>query len=129
MRSGGSTGAPLSTVTGTFADVVWLVPTSRARALRVWPPFGVPVVSQLTLYGAAVSSSPRGWPSRRNCTPATPMSSDALAVTLMVPLNVEPAAGAVTDTDGGLLSAGAPLVNQTESCELAPLQPVPPPSA
>ena len=57
------------------------------------------------------------------------MSSEALAVTLVVPLTVEPAAGAVTDTAGGLGSAGAALVNHTESCGLAPLPPVPPPMA
>ena len=43
-----------------------------------------PVVSQLTVKGALVSSAPRATPSRKNCTPATPTLSDAPAVTLTV---------------------------------------------
>ena len=51
----------------------------RARAVKVWLPGVAPVVFQLTVYGAEVSSAPRFAPSRRNCTPATPTLSDALA--------------------------------------------------
>ena len=64
-------------------------------------------------YGAAVSSTPRLAPSSRNCTPATPMLSAAVAVTVIVPVTV-PAAGAVIDTVGGVVSATG-LLTVTET--------------
>ena len=46
-------------------------------------------------------------PSTLNCTPTTPTLSDALAETVMLPVTVAPAAGAVIATVGGVVSAGA----------------------
>ena len=53
-----------------------------------------------------MSSAPRLAPSRVNWTPATPTLSEALALTGVVPETLAPAAGALTATLGGLLSAG-----------------------
>ena len=78
--------------------------------MSVWPPFTAVVVFQLTEYGATRSSAPRVAPSNLNCTPATPMSSLALAVTLTVPETVVPAAGAVMLTVGGVVSAVTVIV-------------------
>src|SRR4051812_43035272 len=89
---------------------------SRARARSVCDPSATVTLSQLMLYGAAPSSAPTSAPSRRNCTPLTPTSSSAPAVTDRVPLTVDPAAGAVTDTVGGVVSLGA--VNDTVLSEL-----------
>ena len=54
-----------------------------------------------TLYGLVVSSLPKLTPSSLNCTPATAVSSLAVAVTVTVPETVALSAGAVTDTVGG----------------------------
>src|SRR2546423_1585338 len=62
----------LDAVTGTAADVVVFPAASRARAARVCAPLAAVVVFQGAEYGAAVSSAPRGLPSSRNWTPATP---------------------------------------------------------
>src|SRR5207247_2198184 len=77
---------------------------SRARAVRVCDPLLVVVVSQLTTYGALVSSAPRAAPSRKNWTPATPTLSEAVAVTDTGPETVAPLAGAVMLTVGGVVS-------------------------
>ena len=53
-----------------------------------------------------MSSAPRFAPSRVNCTPATPMLSAASALTGVVPDTVAPAAGALTETVGGVVSGG-----------------------
>src|SRR5438045_774802 len=66
-------------VTVTPADVVDRPAASRARALSVCAPLDAVVESQLIAYGSAVTSEPSGAPSSRNCTPATPTSSDAFA--------------------------------------------------
>src|SRR5207302_6850185 len=57
-------------------------------------------------YGAVVLSAPRLVPSSRNCTPATPTSSEALAVTDTVPNTVWPLLGEVMLTVGGVVSGG-----------------------
>jgi hypothetical protein len=44
-----------------------------------------------------------------NCTLATPTLSLALALTVIVPLAVDPGAGAVRLTVGGVVSAGGPF--------------------
>ena len=62
---------------------------------------------QETLYGLVVSSLPRLTPSSLNCTPATPVSSLALALTEIVPDTVALFAGAVTDTVGGWSGGGS----------------------
>ena len=96
--------ATFATVAATAADVVWLPAASRARAVSVCEPLAVAVVFQLTEYGAVVSSAPSATPSSRNCTPATPTLSDAVAETVTVPDTVLPAAGAVTDAVGAVVS-------------------------
>src|SRR5262249_53950112 len=60
------------------------------------------VVFQLTLYGEAVSSAPRLTPSNWNCTPTTPLLSEAVAETVIVPSTVAPLAGAEMETVGGV---------------------------
>src|SRR4029077_8186061 len=92
------------TVTVTAALGAVLPAASRATAVSVCEPLLAVVVFQEAAYGAVVSSTPRLAPSRRNCTPATPTLSDALAVTLIVPVTVAPLAGAVTLTVGGVVS-------------------------
>ena len=61
-------------------------------------------MSQVTVYGATVSSAPRLEPSSLNWTPATPTLSDAFAPTDTVPETTAPAAGAVTATAGFVVS-------------------------
>src|SRR3954462_2448909 len=55
-------------------------------------------------YGADITSGPSGAESRRNCTPATPMSSEAPAATTTLVPETGPAEGAVSDTVGGVAS-------------------------
>jgi hypothetical protein len=62
-------------------------------------------------YGALVSSAPMLAPSTRNCTPASPRSSAAVAVTCTSPVTVAPSAGAVIETVGG-----TPLSTLTATC-------------
>ena len=62
------------------------------------------VESQATEYGDVVSSAPRFTPSSLNCTPTTPTLSLAVAVTFVVPVMLAPAAGAVIDTEGAVVS-------------------------
>ena len=50
-----------------------------------------------------MSSAPRLAPSSLNCTPTTPTSSEASAVTGTVPATVAPLAGDVTATAGGVV--------------------------
>jgi hypothetical protein len=104
---GGGGGAMLATVTVTGAEgALWLPAASRAIAVRVCEPLLAEVVSQETEYGALVSSAPRLAPSSRNCTPATPTLSAALAVTGTVPDIVSPSRGDVILTVGGVVSGG-----------------------
>ena len=60
-------------------------------------------MSQTTVYGSPVTSAPKGAPSTKNCTPATPTVSDAVATTGTRPKTVDPEAGAVIATDSGEL--------------------------
>src|SRR5437870_2928816 len=105
------TGGALSTVTLTAAVVAVLPAASRATAVKLWEPLATRVVFQEIAYGAAVTSAPRLTPSSLNCTPTTPTLSVALAETVTVPATVAPAAGAVIDTVGGVVSGGAAVVN------------------
>jgi hypothetical protein len=89
---------------------------SRALTLSTCRAFVAVVVSQLIPYGAVVSSAPSGWPSRRNCTPATPTSSVAVAVTLTLPDTTAPAGGAVTVALGGDVSGGPVAVLKATMC-------------
>jgi hypothetical protein len=74
-------GTVFETVTATGADVALLPAASRATAVSVCVPLLVVVVFHETEKGATTSSVPRAAPSRRNLTPATPVLSDAVAVT------------------------------------------------
>src|SRR5437762_1743429 len=97
-------GGALSTVTLTTAEVAVFPAASRATALRLWMPLLAMVVFHERGYGAAVTSAPRLTPSSLNCTPTTPTLSVALTETVIVPVTVEPAAGALIETVGGALS-------------------------
>jgi hypothetical protein len=61
----------------------------------------------LTLNGEIVSGDPSGVPSTKKVTAATPVSSEALAVTGTVPDTVVPPLGDVIVTAGAVASAGA----------------------
>src|SRR5881409_4292713 len=100
LRSGGA----LSTVTLTALAGAVLPAASRAMAVKLWEPLATRVVFHEREYGAANTSAPRFAPSSLNCTPTTPTLSVALAETVVVPATVEPAAGAVIDTVGGVVS-------------------------
>src|SRR6266849_72305 len=102
-------GAALDTVTVTGAEVARLPAASRATAVSACDPFATLVVSQGTEYGAVVSSAPSAALSTKNCTPATPTLSEALAVTVVVPETGVPDPGDVILTVGGVVSAGAAL--------------------
>src|SRR5207247_908741 len=97
-------GTRLLTVTLTAAEVAALPAASLAAAVTLWLPFALKVVFQDIEYGAVVTSAPRFTPSSLNCTPTTPTSSVAFAETVIVPETEAPAAGAVMDTLGGVVS-------------------------
>jgi hypothetical protein len=94
----------LETVTVTGAEVVRLPAASRATAVRVYEPLLAVVVSTEIEYGAVVSSAAKSAPLTLNWTPATPLSSDAVALMLIVPETVAPEAGDVMLTVGGMVS-------------------------
>src|SRR6185295_682561 len=79
-------GAVLSTVTLTAADVVVLPAASRETAVKVCGPSATAAVSHEIEYGAALASAPIWTPSTRKRTPTTPTLSEALALTVTVPL-------------------------------------------
>ncbi|PYQ38251.1 MAG: hypothetical protein DMF77_24595 [Acidobacteria bacterium] len=70
--------------------------------------------------GAVVSSDPAFAPSTRNCTPATPTLSEALAETVITPETVAPADGAVIVTVGGVVSIGVTVNPHTWSVPAGP---------
>ena len=88
----------------TAAEVAVLPLASRATAVNVCGPGVAVVESHGTWYGLLVSSAPRFAPSSLNCTPATPPASEAVACRVTAPETVEPFAGAVTETVGGVVS-------------------------
>src|SRR6266513_2371287 len=90
----------LSTVTVTGAEAVSRPAASRATAVRLCEPLLAVVVFHEVEYGAAVTSVPAFTPSSRNWTPATPTSSEAVAVTLVVPPTFAPESGDVMLTVG-----------------------------
>ena len=96
----------LLTVTLTAVDVLVLPAASRAMAVRLWLPLTTPVVFQPIEYGAVVTSEPMSVASTLKRTPATPTLSDALAVIVTLPDTTAPAAGAVIETVGAVVSAG-----------------------
>ena len=66
-----------------------LAAVSVAMASMVWAPSVTVGVSKLASYGAVVSTAMVD-PSTRNSTWVTPLSSEASAVTVMMPENVKP---------------------------------------
>src|SRR5947209_12337302 len=65
-----------------------------------------------------MSSAPRGAPSSWNWTPTTPTSSDALAVTAIVPETPDPEVGKVIATVGGVLSLKTVTVTGSEGYQM-----------
>src|SRR5436853_93929 len=94
-------GGAVSTVTLTAAEVVVWPAVPRAIAVKALLHVLAVAGFHAIEYGAAVSSAARLAPSRRNCTPATPTLSDALAVTVVTAETMAPVAGAVTVIAGG----------------------------
>ena len=92
------------TVTFTPALVVAFPAASFATAVSVWLPCETEVVFHEKLYGELVSAEPTFAPSTWNCTLATPTLSEAVALTVTVPLTVALFAGEVIDTVGGVVS-------------------------
>src|SRR5205085_1436783 len=95
---------PPPIVTVTAADVVALAAASLATAVSEWLPAMAVPLPHVSVYGAVVTGAPRFAPFSLNCTLATPTLSLAVAVTVVVPLTVEPVAGAVIATAGGVVS-------------------------
>ncbi|HTP44344.1 MAG TPA: hypothetical protein VMJ13_07245, partial [Candidatus Acidoferrum sp.] len=85
----------LFTVTVTTALVAAFPAASFATAASVWLAFETEVVFQEKLYGADVSAAPAFAPSTWNCTLAIPTLSEAVALTVTVPLTVALFAGEV----------------------------------
>ena len=96
-----------ATFTGTGAESVELPAASRARAVNVCAPFETVRVSHASAYGGAASSTPALTPSTRNCTPATPMSSLASAVTFTMSRHLRVARGRGDRNRRGCRVAGA----------------------
>src|SRR5580765_1235229 len=95
----------VETLIVTGVEVVLFPAASRAIAVSVWLPFAITVVSQDTEKGEDVTSAPKLFPSSLNCTPTTPMLSEAAADTVSTfPVTVFPAMGAVIATVGGVVS-------------------------
>src|SRR4051812_41128802 len=106
-------GAVSTTVTTRPAETPTLPAASRATAVSVRTPGDTVVVSQSSVYGAAVTSAPTSTPSTRNRTPATPTSSVAVAATVTRPVRLAAALGVVRETDGGVMSGAAAVVKVT----------------
>src|SRR5215831_6474078 len=102
LTVGACVSAALLTLTITCADVVDFPEASRATAVNVSGPLVDVAVFQDTEYGEATSSAPRLTPFNLNCTPTTPTSSEAFAVTLTVPETFP--TGAVIFTVGACVS-------------------------
>src|SRR5207248_8080143 len=97
--------------------------------VRVCEPFARSVVSNETTYGAVTSGWPITFPSTKSWTAATPLPvSDALMLTVSVPLTVAPLAGDAMATVGGVESGGGggglPAARNAASCMTHPEPPV-----
>src|SRR6186997_3404604 len=97
-------------VTVIDADTAVRPTASRARAASVCAPGATVLESQLIVYGSDVTSAPSGAPSSRNWTPATLLSSDAFAARTTLEPDTGPAAGAVIDTVGAVMSTATVTV-------------------
>src|SRR5205823_6158445 len=89
----------------TAGEVVAAPALSKPTAVKLWLPFAFKAVFHEIEYGAVVTCAPRFAPSSLNWTPTMPTLSAALAETVTVPATVAPAAGAVIETEGGVVSA------------------------
>ena len=109
-------GAVMVTVGFVVSGVMLLAVTVRETAVAVFPAASrataesvcVPLVADVVFhdieYGDVMSSAPRFALSSLNWTPVTPMLSDAVDETVMVPETVAPAAGAESETVGAVVS-------------------------
>jgi hypothetical protein len=77
--------------------------TSTARAATLCEPFAAEAVDHANVYGALLAL-PTFVPSTRKSTWSTPVLSVAVALSVLVPAMVAPATGAVSVTDGGVVS-------------------------
>ncbi len=107
------TGEVLSTMIEMAVDVARFPAASRATAVIVCEPSETVVEFQTILYGAVVSSAAMSvLVSSLNCTPTTPTASKAEAdITTAVLEAKAPFEGAVTDTEGAIVSGAAEVVN------------------
>jgi hypothetical protein len=97
------TGAALSTVTVTAAEVAEFPAASRATATIECDALLTEVLSQVSEYGDDVTSEPTFAPSTLNCTPTTPTLSEAVAESVTDdPCTVAPPEGAERETVGAL---------------------------
>src|ERR1700730_8767948 len=95
---------PFWTITVIGADVVALPAASRAVAVKICVPFEKGVVSHDRVYGRAVNSAPRSFPSTLSCTPTTLMLSRASAETETVRDTVAFSMGSITAAEGAVMS-------------------------
>src|SRR4051794_36576041 len=113
-------GAWFTTVTPIGEVVLALPASSVALAVIDTGPSATAVESQAIEYGAVVSV-PTLVPLRRNSTPVTAPSSEAVAeIVTPDPLTVAPSAGAVSATVGGVVS----LRTETVTAALVPMLPL-----
>src|SRR5258706_128360 len=97
---------------GTLSCAYKAYPRPRGTSLRMTDrqPLRRAGLNQASSVMPSVKSSPGEsgivTPSTLNCTPRTPTSSEADAVTSTTPYTVAPAAGAVTDTTGAVETIG-----------------------
>lgn len=78
---------------------------SRTTAPRACAPSGTNAVFQLKVYGPAAMGGARSWPSRRNCTAATPAPEVALAETVTGPDTKAPCGGVMITMRGSAAAA------------------------
>src|SRR5262249_37686008 len=105
---------PLFSTSTCTSDDDELPAASRATAVSACGPFDAVPVFHATVYGGEVRSAPSAASSTLNCTPATATSSDAVAVTLIVPDAVACCVGAVMLTVGAVVSASTMTIASLE---------------
>src|SRR5690348_12765247 len=106
-------GGVASMVTAAFA-LAALPAASYAMALMVAGPVRPEPGCQKSRNGAVVSSGPTLVPFTWNCTPVTPMLSDAAADSRTVPPMVDPTSGRSSVTVGGVVSGGLFTVTEMD---------------
>src|SRR3989344_490559 len=118
--------ATLSTVAVTEPDVVLFPAASLATAVRTRRPSSTVAVFHEMEYGEEVSSHPPPTPSSFNCTPLTPISSDAVADIFTIPETVAPFDGSVIETVGAMVSEEV-VTPPPEGADAGVTPPPPPP--